>query len=45
MSHRVVVMRGGKVVEQGSAEEIFARPAEDYTRTLVAAAFEMRTSG
>jgi microcin C transport system ATP-binding protein len=44
MSHRVVVMRGGKVVEQGSAEEILTRPQHEYTRALVAAAFEMKTS-
>jgi microcin C transport system ATP-binding protein len=44
MSHRVAVMRGGVMVEQGSAEEIFARPTHEYTRTLVAAAFEMRAS-
>lgn len=31
----VVVMWQGKVVEQGSADKIFADPKEDYTRKLI----------
>jgi len=38
MSHRIAVMRDGVMVEQGAAEEIFARPQNEYTRTLLAAA-------
>jgi microcin C transport system ATP-binding protein len=38
----VIVMRNGKVVEAGSAEEIFAAPKEDYTRALLAAAFDLK---
>jgi microcin C transport system ATP-binding protein len=38
MAHRVIVMRQGQVVETGSAEEIFERPREAYTRELLAAA-------
>lgn len=34
---RVVVMRHGKIVEQGSVTEIFEQPSDDYTRTLLAA--------
>ncbi|WP_018634042.1 ABC transporter ATP-binding protein [Neomegalonema perideroedes] len=34
-AERVMVMRRGLVVEQGSAEEIFARPREDYTKMLL----------
>ena len=34
-------MRHGKVVEQGPAERIFNAPAEDYTRALMAAAFNL----
>jgi microcin C transport system ATP-binding protein len=34
----IVVMKAGKVVESGPAAEIFARPREDYTRALLAAA-------
>jgi len=35
------VMRNGKVVEEGPAAEIFARPKSDYTRELFAAAFNI----
>ena len=38
MSHKVMVMKQGDVVEQGSAEDVFDRPQTEYTRTLVAAA-------
>ena len=39
MSDHVVVMKNGKIVEQGDTEAIFERPAEDYTKALIAAAF------
>jgi peptide/nickel transport system ATP-binding protein len=35
--HRVMVMRHGKVVESGPTSEIFANPATDYTKALLAA--------
>ncbi len=41
LAHRVVVLRHGRVVEQGSADEVFANPREDYTRALMAAAFTL----
>jgi microcin C transport system ATP-binding protein len=41
LAHRVIVLRGGKVVEEGPAEQIFSRPAEPYTRTLMAASFAL----
>ena len=41
LAHHVVVLRGGKVVEQGPAGEIFERPREEYTRTLLQAAFDL----
>ena len=37
MSHKVAVMRGGKIVESGTRREIFENPREDYTKALMAA--------
>jgi microcin C transport system ATP-binding protein len=37
----VIVMRAGKVVEEGAAKEIFSNPKEEYTRALLAAAFDL----
>jgi microcin C transport system ATP-binding protein len=42
MSHKVMVMKQGDVVEAGSAADIFDSPQTDYTRALMAAAFEGR---
>jgi microcin C transport system ATP-binding protein len=39
LAHRLVVLRHGHVVEQGDADAVFARPREEYTRKLMAAAF------
>jgi microcin C transport system ATP-binding protein len=41
LASNVMVMRDGKVVEQGPAVEIFAQPKSDYTRALFAAAFNL----
>ncbi|AOZ70433.1 microcin ABC transporter ATP-binding protein [Rhodobacter xanthinilyticus] len=38
LAHQVMVMKRGDVVEQGSAEEIFAQPKTAYTKDLIAAA-------
>ncbi|WP_158806214.1 MULTISPECIES: ABC transporter ATP-binding protein [unclassified Acidisoma] len=40
LAHRIIVLRRGRVVEEGPAEEIFENPQQDYTRALIAAAFE-----
>jgi microcin C transport system ATP-binding protein len=44
LSSRLIVMRHGKVVEEGPAKELFARPQSDYTRALFAAAFKLETA-
>jgi peptide/nickel transport system ATP-binding protein len=37
VSDRVLVMKDGRIVESGSADEVFTRPREPYTRALLAA--------
>ena len=37
MSHKVLVMKQGDVVEQGASEDLFERPQTDYTRLLLQA--------
>ncbi len=41
LAHRVMVMRRGRVVEEGPADELFLAPKQDYTRALMAAAFAL----
>lgn len=41
LADEIIVMRQGKVVEQGSAEQIFDAPQEAYTQSLLAAAFDL----
>lgn len=40
LCHRVVIMKDGRIVEQGDTSEIFVRPGQEYTRALLAAALE-----
>ena len=35
MSHRVAVMRGGEIVEQGSRRAVFENPQHVYTQALL----------
>lgn len=44
LASRVLVLRNGKVVEEGAAAELFKNPQSDYTRALFAAAFKMETA-
>jgi microcin C transport system ATP-binding protein len=41
LASNLIVMKDGKVIEQGGAKEIFAHPKSDYTRALFAAAFNL----
>jgi microcin C transport system ATP-binding protein len=41
LASHLIVMRHGKVVEEGPATELFAHPQTDYTRALFAAAFRI----
>jgi len=43
LANEVIVMRHGRIVESGSAKAIFEAPKEDYTRALMAAAFNIET--
>lgn len=37
MSHRMIVMKGGKIVETGDSDELFSNPQSAYTRSLIEA--------
>ena len=41
LSSYVMVMRNGRVVEEGPSEQIFTNPREEYTKALLAAAFRI----
>ncbi len=45
LASELLVMRHGKVVEQGPAAEIFDNPRQPYTRALLKAAFEVEVAG
>ncbi|MCX7306149.1 MAG: ABC transporter ATP-binding protein [Hyphomicrobiales bacterium] len=44
LANDVIVMRNGRIVEYGPAEQIFERPQTDYTRALISAAFHIETA-
>ncbi len=44
LANSIIVLRHGKVVEQGPAQTVFAKPKTDYTKALLAAAFELETT-
>lgn len=45
IADRVVVMRAGRIVEQGTAAQIFGEPQHEYTRALLDAALELNDRG
>jgi len=44
LASHLIVMRHGKVVEEGPASELFKHPKSDYTRALFAAAFRIEAA-
>ena len=44
LASHLIVMRHGKVVEEGPAAELFKNPKTDYTRALFAAAFRLEAA-
>jgi microcin C transport system ATP-binding protein len=44
LASHLIVMRHGKVVEEGAAAELFRNPKTDYTRALFAAAFRQEAA-
>ena len=45
IADRVVVMRAGRIVEQGTAAQVFGEPEHEYTRALLDAALELNDRG
>ena len=41
LANDLLVMKDGKIVETGPAADIFAAPKSEYTRALMAAAFDI----
>ena len=44
LANEVIVMRNGKMVEQGQTVEVFASPQTDYTKALIAAALNLKVA-
>jgi microcin C transport system ATP-binding protein len=44
LSHYLIVMRKGKIVEQGLCDDVFDAPKDVYTRTLMAAALDLEAA-
>jgi microcin C transport system ATP-binding protein len=41
MSHRIIVMKDGHVVEEGKTEKLFTKPKNSYTKSLIRASFDI----
>jgi microcin C transport system ATP-binding protein len=44
LAHRIIVLKDGRVVEEGEAEALTAAPAQPYTQALMQAAFDLRAT-
>jgi microcin C transport system ATP-binding protein len=44
LADEILVLKDGKVVEHGAADQILTSPRESYTKALMAAAFELETA-
>jgi microcin C transport system ATP-binding protein len=44
LANEMIVMRNGKIVEQGPSADVFSKPQTDYTKALMAAAFNIETA-
>ena len=45
MAHRVIVMQRGAIIEQGPTQELFEKPQDPYTQTLLNASLLMEQAG
>jgi len=41
LANELIVMKDGVVVEQGMTQNVFENPQTDYTKALIAAAFDV----
>ena len=44
LAHELIVMKDGEIVERGEAARLFEAPETDYTRALMAAAYDLASS-
>ena len=42
MADYVMVMKNGKIIEEGVTQEIFERPKQDYTKSLITSSFNLK---
>ena len=44
ISHDIIVMKNGKIVEKGTRSQIFNKPKTAYTKSLISAAFNLKAA-
>ena len=42
MADYVMVMKNGKIIEEGVTQEIFESPKQDYTKSLITSSFNLK---